>query len=150
MSRRDLVRRVMAMPLELQRDALIPGYRVIYGAYGVDWDLNTASLAESYIGRIEGTYFLPDIPTEWSGREGYLEVHKRLRSVLNVERVELDDVIPLGDGRVAALIRFVIDAGGGTTIDQQVLDFHEIRDGEVVLQRIWLNREEGLRELGLA
>ena len=149
MNRRALVRQVMAMPLELQRDALIPGYQVIYGAYGVDWDLNTASLAEAYTGRIEGTYFLPDIPQHWSGREGYLEVHKKLREVLNVRRVELDDVIPLGDGRVAALIRFVIDAGGDATIDQQVLDWHEFRDGEVVLQRIWLNREEGLRELGL-
>ena len=62
--------------------------------------------------------------------------------------MELDDLLMLPDGRVAALVRFVIRAGAGT-FDQQFLDVHEFRDGALVSQTVWWDREEGLRELDL-
>ena len=71
-----------------------------------------------------------------------------LRDVVDIERVELDDVMILDDGRVAAFVRFVIRAGRGT-FDQQFLDVHEFRDGALVRQTVWWDREEGLRELKL-
>lgn len=92
---------------------------------------------------------MPGLPDSWRGREGYLAAHATLLEVLDIERVELDDLIMLPDGRVAAFVHFVIRAGKGT-FDQQFLDVHEFRDdGALVSQTVWWDREEGLRELGL-
>lgn len=146
---RAFLRETLALPLDEQRARLLGAYQATYDAYGSDWSFNTAAFAPDYVGRIEGTPSVPGIPREWSGREGYLAVHRSFREVLNVARIETDDVIPLGDDRVVALIRFVIRAGD-SEFDQQTLDWHEFRDGELVLQRIWLDREEGLRDLGLS
>ena len=34
-------------------------------------------------------------------------------------------------------------------MEQQFLDVHEFRDGALLSQTVWWDREEGLRELGL-
>ncbi len=123
-------------------------YRAVYEAYARDWELNTAAFADDYEFRAAGTARLPGMPDRWYGREGYIAAHASLLEIVEVERVLLDDVIPLPDGRVAAFVRFVIRAGEGS-FDQQFLDVHEFRDGALVSQTVWWDREEGLRELGL-
>jgi hypothetical protein len=124
-------------------------YRAVYGSYNRDWDLNTAAFADDYEFVAAGTARLPGLADRWTGREGYLSAHAVLLDVVDIERVELDDVLPLEDGRVAAFVRFVIRAGE-RTVDQQFLDLHEFRsDGALVKQTVWWDREEGLRELGL-
>ena len=143
----EYMRHALALPLAQQRDALWPGYVQTYAAYGRDWDVNTATIADDYEfstsgpGRILGFEKI-------RGPEEYVREHRRLLEELDVERVELDDVRPLGDGRVVTFIRLVIRAGGGT-IEQQALDYHEFRDGLLTRQVVYFDREEGLRELGL-
>ena len=107
-----------------------------------------AGFADDYEFCAAGTARLPGMPDTWRGRDGYLAAHATLLEVVDIERVELDDVIVLDDDRVVALVRFVIRAGAGT-FDQQFLDLHEFRDGLLVSQTVWWDREEGLRELGL-
>ena len=124
-------------------------YAATYAAYNVDWDRNTAVMADEYQFEAAGSARLPGLEVSWTGREGYLRAHADLLETIDVERVVLDDVIPMPDGRVAALARFVIRSGEGT-FDQQFLDVHEFReDGALVRQTVWFDREEGLRELGL-
>ena len=124
-------------------------YRATYDAYARDWALNTASFADDYEFRAAGTARLPGLPDAWYGREGYIEAHTGLLEVIDIERVVLDDLLLLRDGRVAAFVRFVIRAGDGT-FEQQFLDVHEFGDdGALLSQTVWWDREEGLRELGL-
>jgi hypothetical protein len=104
-------------------------------------------MADDYEFHWAGASRMIDLDT-FHGRDEYIREQTRLLEHLNVARIELDDVIPLGDGAVVALFRFVVRAGDGT-IDQQVLDHHVFRDGELVQQTMWFDREEGLRELGL-
>jgi hypothetical protein len=139
--------RALALPLDQQRDALWPAYAAVYGAYGNDWELNTAPIHEDWEIVFAGSRKIPGLG-EMRGREGYIREQTAMLEHLNVERVQLDDLRPLGNDRVVAFIRFVIRAGDGT-IDQQALDHHEFRDGLVVRQTVWFDREEGLRELGL-
>ncbi len=145
---RDFLRGVLVLPVDEQREALIPGYRFAYEAYTSDLDLNTASFADDYVFRMAGTRRIPGFPDELHGAAGYKREQSRMLEDLNVERIELDDVRPLGDGRVVSLYRFVIRTGAGT-IDQQALDLHEFRDGQLLRQTVWFDRDEGLRELGL-
>lgn len=105
-------------------------------------------MADDYEFRMAGTNRLPGFGV-FRGREEYISEQTRLLEHLDVDHVELDDLIPLGDGRVAMLMRFVVRAGE-TTIDQLALDFHEFRDGELIRQTLWFDRDEGLRELGLS
>lgn len=144
---REYLRHVFTLPLDEQREALLPGYRKAYDAYGRDWEANTAAMADDYVFRSAGSRRLPGFG-EFRGREGYLRAHREMLEVLDVERVVLDDVRPIGEGRVVALLRFVVRAGDGT-VDQQFLDYHEYRDGELIRQTVWFDREEGLRDLGL-
>ena len=124
-------------------------YQAVYAAYQRDWEFNTAAMADEYVFEARGTKRIPGLPDSVHGREGYLAMHRQLLESLDVDRVELDDVIPLEGRRVLALLRFVIRAGDGT-FDQQFLDLHTFReDGALVRQTIWIDREEGLRELGL-
>ena len=120
-----------------------------YDAYAVDWDLNTAGFAEDdYVFRAAGTARMPGLPDTWFGRDGYLAAHSTLLEVLDIEAVVLDDVTFLPDGRVAAFVHFEIRTAAGL-MEQQFLDVHEFREGAIVSQTVWWDREEGLRELGL-
>ena len=124
-------------------------YRATYAAYNRDWDLNTASMTDDYEFRAAGSKRFPGLPERWRGREGYLAAHADLLEVMDIDRVELDDVVPLADGRVVAFVHFVIRAGD-RTFDQHFLDVHEFReDGALATQTVWFDREEGMRELGL-
>jgi hypothetical protein len=122
--------------------------RATYDAYGRDWEFNTASLADDYEFHMAGANRIPGIDI-WRGPDGYVAGQRHFLEFLDVDRVELDDLIPLGSGRVVALMRFVVRAGSGT-IDQQALDVIDFRDGQVYRQTMWFDRDEGLRELGLS
>lgn len=147
-SPRDFLRRVLALPLEEQREALLPAYRATMGAFGRDMALNTLAFADDYVFRLAGSVRIPGFPDELHGRESYERQQVEVLDHLNVQNVIVDDVMPLGDGRVAAFYRFVVGAGTGT-IEQQCLDLHEFRDGELIRQTVWFDRADGLRELGL-
>ena len=143
---RDFILAAFALPLEQQREALWPGYLAVYAAYGRDWAINTAPIHDDYELIFAGSRQMPGL-SGMRGREGYIREQTAMLEYLNVERVELDDLRPLGGGRVLAFIRFVVRSGD-FTIDQQALDFQEFQDGLVIRQTVWFDREEGLRELG--
>jgi hypothetical protein len=144
---RDFLRYVFSLPVERQRELLLEPFRVGYFAYGRDWELNTATFADDYEFHNGGTRPLVGFESAY-GREGYIATHTLLLETLNIERIELDDLRPLGDGKVVVFTRIVIGAGG-RTIDQLALDYHEFRDGQLARQVVWFDRDEGLRELGL-
>ena len=144
---REHMRGVFALPLEQQREALQPLYEAAFAAYGRDWEANTAAFSDDYVFHNGGTRVLPGYGSA-HGREEYIANHSRMLETLDVERIALDELRPLGDGRVLAFTRIAIRAGGGT-IDQLMLDLTEWREGELFRQTLWFDREEGLRELGL-
>lgn len=144
---REFFRHALALPLEQQREVLLEPFRQGYTAYGRDWEVNTAAFSDDYVFRNAGTRPLVGF-ADAHGREGYIAYHARMLETLNVVALELDDIRPLGENRVLVFARVVIRAGAGT-IDQQVLDLSEWRDGEIFRQTLWFDREEGLRELGL-
>ena len=143
----EFMRGALALPIDQQRDALLDAYRRAYAAYGRDWTMNTAAIADDFEFRSRGSRRLPEFG-EIRTRDDYVREHERMLEILDVERIEVDDLLPLGDGRIAAYLRFVIRVGDGT-IDQQALDVHEFRDGLLFRQTVYLDREEGLRDLGL-
>ena len=63
-------------------------------------------------------------------------------------RVDIDDVIPLGDARVVVLSRMSIRAND-VLVEQQLLELHEFRDGLLHRHGYWFDRDEGRAELGL-
>ena len=142
------VRAALALPLEQQREALVPAYEAGYGAWGQDWDLNTSVMADDLVFAAGGSSRLPGLPDRAEGVEGYLEAQGQLQEVVDVARVEVDDVIPLGGDRVVVLTRFVFRTGGGE-VDQQCMELHEFRDGELFRQTYWFDREEGRAAIGL-
>lgn len=140
----------LALPVPQQRDALLPLYREIYSHYNVDWDRNTQLFADDFEVAGRGSMHLPGLPERVEGRDGYVDAHLQLIAVVDVLRVDVDDLIPLGDGRVVVLSRFVLRAGG-SQIDQQVLELHEFGDdGLLRRQYYWFSRDEGFAELGLS
>lgn len=142
------LRAALALPLEQQREALMPAYLAAYDAYGVNWELNTAAMADEHVFLAGGSSRLPGLPRRTVGAAGYLDAQCQLREALDVARIELDEVIPLGSSRVVAMTRFVISAGGGE-VEQQCMELHEFRDGELVRQTYWFDRDEGRAAIGL-
>ena len=141
-----MVRRMLALPLDEQRAALFPFYEAAYARYGVDWETNTALMAPDYVFEKGGTSSLPGLPERIEGAQGYVEAQKALMEVVPIVRVAVDDVIPLGENRVAVLSRFVLESG----IEQQLLELHEFSDGLLRHQLFWFDREEGLRDVGVS
>lgn len=142
------LRAALALPLEEQREALLPLYRQAYAAYQVDWELNSIAMADDHVFEAGSANTVPGLPRRVVGRAGYIEAQERMLEDLDVARMELDELIPLGDSRVAVLTRFVIRAGDGE-VDQQCIELHEFRDGEFVHQTFWFDRDEGRRAIGL-
>ena len=139
---------IFALPLEQQRDALWPVYQEIYSHYDVDWEKNTEFFHDDYVFEGHGSIVFPGLPRRVEGREGYIDGQKQLNEVVDVERVEIDDIIPLGDNRVVVLTRFVMSTGG-VQFEQQALELHEFRDGLLWRHNYWFHRDEGRLELGL-
>ena len=138
----------LALPLEEQREALMPLYAEVYEAYGVDWDTNTQLFHDDYVFEGRGSIVFPGLPRRVEGRDGYIDGHEQLLEVIDVARVETEEIVPLGDGRVVILTRFVMRAGDGE-FAQQALELHEFRDGLLHRHYYWFHRDEGRRELGL-
>jgi hypothetical protein len=144
----DWIAATLERPLQDQRAPLLDIYREVYATYGKDWDANTETFADDYVFEGRGSVFLPGLPERIEGRDGYIAAQKQLLEVVDIVRVDIDDLVPLGEDRVAVFSRFVVRAGDGA-FDQQVLELHEYRDGRLRRQIYWFDREEGLRELGL-
>ena len=142
-------RRIFALPLERQREALLPVYEEIYAAYAVDWETNTGSFdRDDYEFALRGTVPFPGLPERVEGLEGYVAGHRELLDVVDLVRVQIDDLIPLGDGRVVVLTRYVVRAGDGE-VEQQILELHQFRDGLLWRHYYWFHRDEGRQELGI-
>lgn len=139
---------IFALPLEQQREALLPVYHEIYSHYDVDWEKNTELFHEDYVFEGRGSIQLPGFPQRVEGRAGYIEGHSQLNEIVDVERVDIDDLTPLGDARVIVFSRMFMRAGGGR-LEQQLMELHEFRDGLLHRQFYWFHRDEGRRELGL-
>ncbi len=137
-----------ALPVEQQREALTPLYVDVYEAYGVDWDTNTELFHEDYVFEGRGSIEFPGLPRRIEGRDGYIDGHRQLLDVVDMARVEFEEIIPLGDARVVILTRFIMRAGGGE-VAQQAMELHEFRDGLLHRHYYWFHRDEGRRELGL-
>lgn len=137
---------IFALPVERQREPLLPVYREIYAHYNVDWEKNTELFHDDYAFVGRGSILFPGFPRRVEGREAYIEGHRQMTEVVDVERAAVDDVVPLGDARVVLLSRIVMRAGDGR-IEQQLLELHEFVDGLLHRQNYWFHRDEGRREL---
>lgn len=131
-----------------RRGALLPLYRVGYWTHNRNWWLNTRAMADDYAFLAAGSARVPGLAQRFEGRTGYLAAQRQLLDAVDVKRVRVDDVLPLGRDRVVVLSRFEIGAGSNT-IDQHCLELHEFRRGALVRQTYWFDRDEGRRELGL-
>lgn len=124
-------------------------YRAVYQAYGTDWRLNTAPMAEEYEFVAAGSTWFPGLPRHERGRDGYMRIHRQLLEALAVKGVELEELHIVGERRVAALLRFVVGSHD-VTVDQRCLDVHDFReDGALVRQTVYFDIEEGMRAVGL-
>ena len=139
---------IFAMPLEQQREALLPVYLEIYSQYAVDWQKNTELFHDDYVFEGRGSIVFPGLPQRIEGRDGYIDGQQQLNEVVQMERVEIDDLIPLGGGRVVLLTRFVMTTGG-VQVEQQALELHEFCDGLLHRHHYWFLRDEGRWDLGL-
>ena len=64
-------------------------------------------------------------------------------------RFELEGVLPAGD-QVVALIRVVAEGGtSGVRLERETAHLWAVRDGQVVLCQVYLDRSEGLEAVGL-
>ena len=139
---------IFELPVEQQREALLPVYEEIYSHYNVDWAKNTELFHDDYVFIGRGSIPFPGFPQRVVGVDAYIEGHREMNEMVDVERVVIDDLIPLGDARVIVLTRILMRAGDGR-LEQQLLELHEFRDGLLHRQYYWFHRDEGRQELGL-
>jgi hypothetical protein len=147
---RDLV---MAAPSPERLDALRAWYRSGYRAFGRgDWELNTAVMHPTdYVFKGGGLAdLIPGADAEARGPEGYLRTHQAFLEAWADAEVHLDGVFQAPDGRTVGLPRFVVRGdSSGMEIEHTLADVHTWRDGWLVEQVYWFDRDEGLRSAGI-
>ena len=151
---RALWRAVLEAPPSPERaEALSRSYRSTYRAYGRrDWELNTAAIHPTdYVFRPGALRdLIPGADAEARGCEGYLRVHQAFLEAWEDAAVELDGVLESPDGRTVGLPRFVVRGGSsGMEMEHTLADVHTWRDGWLVEQVYWFDRDAGLRSAGI-
>jgi hypothetical protein len=129
------------------------GYESTYRAYGRrDWELNTLTIHPTEYtlraGAMRG--LIPGVEAEARNVSGYLRMHQAFLEAWTTADVACDGVLEAPDGRTVGLPRFVVRGGtSGAEVDQPFADVHTWRDGWLVEQVYWFDREEGLRSTGI-
>jgi ketosteroid isomerase-like protein len=145
--------RVLSMRPSRRRDALLVyGFRRGYAAYNRrDWVVNTLHMDQrEYVFRFAGSQRPPGTRETYRGVEGYLEFIEQWIEVIDANRFEIESVTGLGSSRVLGLSRHYGEgAGSGLSYATRSADLHEFRQGRVVRQTFWVDRQEALRELGV-
>jgi hypothetical protein len=126
-------------------------YRRTYAAYNRgDWELNTLMLdRRDYVIRFGGTSrFMPDAHDEYRGIDGYLEVVTQWASAWREPRLFYEDHVEVERGLMLSMYRFAGSARG-MNLDQAGADVQRFRDGWLVSQTFYWNRDEAFESLGL-
>jgi len=147
-------RAVLESPPSPERSRLLrASYESTYRAYGRrDWELNTLVIHPTdYVFRGGAMrQLIPGTPTDARGTAGYLQLHQAFLEAWADAEVAFDGVHDAPDGRTVGLPRFLLRGGSsGLEIDQGMADVHVWRDGWLVEQTYWFDREEGFRSVGL-
>jgi ketosteroid isomerase-like protein len=152
---RRIAARVVRMRPSRGRRALIAwAYRRTYAAYNRrDWEFNTLLIdPDSYeLHPGDMARITPDAEPVYRGVEGYLEATALWMTGWGMAAVRYEDFVEVEPGRtLVALIRFVGEgAGSGMRLDQPVADIHALRDGMLVRQTYYWDRNKGLEAAGL-
>ena len=96
---------------------------------------------------------LPDVYPEgeqvFRGPEGLKAWIALFKEIWGEWRFDLEGVLPAGD-RVVALIHVVAQGGSsGVRLERETAHLWAVRDGQVVLCQVFLDRSEGLEAVGL-
>ena len=85
---------------------------------------------------------------EYHGHAGLAEALDRWRAATSDFKVDLDEVVEVGE-RVLGLGHFHIESGGVERTGQELAQLADIRDGLISRQQFWLSWDEGRRAAGL-
>jgi hypothetical protein len=86
---------------------------------------------------------------EYHGRAGAAEALDRWRAAMPDFKVDLDEVVEVGE-HLLGLGHFHIETGGGVErTGQELAQLADFRDGLISRQQFWLSWDEGRRAAGL-
>jgi ketosteroid isomerase-like protein len=104
-------------------------------------------LDEQYELRLPGGY--PEGQPTFTGRDGLAQMAAMLRDAWSEWRFEPERFLDAGD-RVVVFVR-VVARGGGSGVPIELPDAHVVtlRDGRLVATRVYRDRSEALRAVGL-
>ena len=127
--------------------------RLIFDAYTRrDWEMNTLALDPSDYELSVGDpgLLLPGLRETYTGIDGYIEAQLAIIEVFRDLEVVTESVGLAGPRRLVAMLRWRgTAAGSGISIDQPMMTVGEFPNGLVSRQSYWIDREAGLRKLGL-
>jgi hypothetical protein len=151
---RERWRGILEAPPSPARTRIISAaFESTYRAYGRrDWEFNTLSIHPTdYVFRGGDMHrLIPGTPADARGVTGYLEMHRAFLEAWTDAEVRFDGVLEAPDGRLVGLPRFVLRGGSsGLELDHALADVHVWREGWLVEQTYWLDRDAGLRAVGI-
>ena len=86
----------------------------------------------------------------YRGRDAVIEYHERVFGQFDSVRIELEELLPVGDGVVIISRQHTVPRGSEAEIVQQVVEVWTIRDGLLAERRAFSTRAEALEAAGLS
>jgi ketosteroid isomerase-like protein len=121
----------------LMRDAY---HRVGDGFEGVAWEL----VADDVVVRDRPE--IPD-PRTYRGREGLLEALASSDESFEDFRMDLEDLIGVGDSHVVVILRMHgRGRGSGVPVEEQIAHLWTVRDGKAAEMQVYTDPEDALRD----
>ena len=116
-----------------------------------DWELNTVSLHRTdYVFEAGDESGLVDLPTRLEGVEGYIYGVSEFLSVWGQVSLTSVAVADAGPDRLLNWAVFQLrGSGSGVALEQPIAVVYTWRDGWVVRQQYWFDREAGTRAAGV-
>ena len=85
----------------------------------------------------------------YRGPDAVIEYNQRLFEQFESVRIELEDVVPVGDRVLVTSRQHAIPKGGETAMVVEVVEVYTIRDGLLAVRQSFPTRAEALEAVGL-
>jgi ketosteroid isomerase-like protein len=85
----------------------------------------------------------------YRGREAVFEYHERVFGQFESVRIEVEELLPVGESVVIVTRQHTVPRGTGAEIVQNVVDIWTLRDGLLAERRPFSTRQEALEAAGL-
>jgi ketosteroid isomerase-like protein len=85
----------------------------------------------------------------YRGPDAVIEYNQRLFEQFESVRIELEDVVPVGDQVLVTSRQHAIPKGGETAMVVEVVEVYTIRDGLLAVRQSFPTRAEALEAVGL-